>query len=148
MVRTLRPLGRRWLSLVTLTSVSCASLTAGAADPAFDSHSTLAPQVAPQEFSIDATIASMVRRGLLADVTPTTDRVEQAPQPTALPSTPIISAPILSTPITPTPSPRISESESTWRAQGSTPPRVATATPAPLMWRPSGTSAEPVTAPT
>jgi hypothetical protein len=142
MVRTLRPLGRRWLSLVTFTSVGFVAATASAVEPTFDSHSTLAPQIAPQAFSIDATIASMVRRGLLADVKPAADRV-QPTQPTVLPSTPIISAPI-----TPTQSPRVGEGDSAWRPLGSTPARVATATPAPLKWRPSGTSAEPMTGPT
>jgi hypothetical protein len=142
MVRTLRPLGRRWLSLVTFASVGYGALTASAVDPAFESHSTLAPQIAPQEFSIDATIASMVRRGLLADVKPTGDHVRPAPQ-----AAPLATAPITPTPLSPMTSSRISEGTSAWRAQGSTPPRVATASP-PLSWRPSGTSAEPLPGPT
>ena len=84
MLRTLRRHGRRTLGLFTLAALVAAGWPARAADPSFDSQSTLAPRIAPQALSIDATIASMVRRGLLADVKPAAPAAGARPPPAPL----------------------------------------------------------------
>ncbi|MBA4105396.1 MAG: hypothetical protein C0485_06525 [Pirellula sp.] len=121
-----------------------------AGDESFHTPSTLSSQVAPQTSSLDATIASMVQRGILPDVRPAhTASRTQAPvlvvptAPTAATPAPALAAPLptlptLPEPITPTPSlPMAAAPTPTLQPQ-----RVASSAPAPTAaagkWRPAG----------
>ncbi|HYO24792.1 MAG TPA: hypothetical protein VEQ85_07570, partial [Lacipirellulaceae bacterium] len=68
MLRTLRRYSQPALALLAATGLGFGVATAPGADSSFEPGSTLDAQIAPHDLSIDATIASMVRRGLLADV--------------------------------------------------------------------------------
>jgi hypothetical protein len=124
MIRTLRRPGRRALA-PALVIVLIASASAQAADSSFEPQSTLAPRVATQGLSIDATIASMVRRGLLADIKPTA-----MPPAAALPAAPQAPPPA-----------RTTEPQGGWRPSGRrNTESAAPVTPAPLGWRQGGQS--------
>lgn len=128
----------RSLGLAALVAASTALTSQAVAQTgSFEPQSTLDSSVAPQNLSLDATITSMVRRGLLADV------AQPDLRPTA-PTTPQASPPPAPRPTTsskPQPSP------SGWRRAGSksntvpkatentpaAPPRIATAP----TWRPT-----------
>jgi hypothetical protein len=129
MMRTSRPRGRRSLVLLTALSTAAASISVRGADRSFEPQSTLGPQIAPQTLSIDASIASMVRRGLLVDVKPTaTPRGRSTSTPAANSSA-----------ITPTPTMPVAVEG--WRAQAASNSDGAAAitpTPATLGWRPAG----------
>jgi hypothetical protein len=58
------------LLLLAALGITTALPTVAATEQAFQSRSTLAPTVAPQNLSLDAAIASMVKRRVIADVTP------------------------------------------------------------------------------
>ncbi|QDT71521.1 hypothetical protein [Lacipirellula limnantheis] len=107
--------------------LASAGLLAGLLPPAagnesFHAPSTLAPQVAPQPNSLDATILSMVNRGILPDVRPahTSARNEAPPAMTAPTPAPPASA---ATPLAPTP--RLASSSSAAKAAAG-------------KWRPAG----------
>ncbi len=118
MLRTWRQQG--WRAFVSFAAVAfcAAGPAAQGSDEAFEPQTTLSPRVAPQNLSLDAAIDSMVRRGLLADLT-------TSPATRATRSTP--------TPITPTPGQ--TDTPGAWR-----PNRTATAEPVPqpLGWRSAG----------
>lgn len=104
--------------------VGAAALLAEASDDvAFAPQSTLAPQVAPQNLTLDAAIDSMVRRGLLPNLnTSPAPRTKRAVQ------------------TTPTRVSGAAEPQAAWR-----PSRPATAAPAPqpLNWRSASDSPTP-----
>ena len=84
--------------LLTLAAMGAAATLprAAATDQAFQSRSTLAPTVAPQNLTLDAAIASMVKRRLIADVPqqPKTSAAKPA-APVAKPSVKPVAKPTL-----------------------------------------------------
>jgi hypothetical protein len=141
MLRISRPLGTRCLGLFVAGLSAIAATTANASDASLEPQSTLAPRITPHEFTIDATIASMVRRGLLTDVKPT------APERTAAPRL----APAPTPKLAPTTTPNTS---SDWRPRGSalsasslpitpTPKLPAAPSTSTLDWGPVGQSTAP-----
>ena len=142
--------GFRASCLLATAGVFASSLPMAAGDESFHAPSTLSSQVTPQTSSLDATIASMVQRGLLPDVRPahtasrTSTPVLIVPTaPTVATSAPVLASPLpalptLPEPITPTPS------MATAPAPTLQPQRVASNAPAPTAaagkWRPAGSS--------
>ena len=59
------PLG---VFLAASGAIFAAATSTLAIEPSYSSRSTLDPQVPPQQWHLDATIASMVRRGVIVDV--------------------------------------------------------------------------------
>jgi hypothetical protein len=121
MLRIWRLQGRRTLGLLAAVALVAAA-PADAADHSDESQSTLAPRIAPQELSIDATIASMVRRGLLADIAPVApQRMTTSPRRAVAAPAPPAKRP------------------NAWRAQGSASQSNESAAlapaPAPLSWQ-------------
>jgi hypothetical protein len=114
------------IGLLTAAALTVATPSARAVDDAYESRSTLAPHVPPQNLSLDAAIASMVRRGLLADLS------KPAPQPS--PRGPQLAAPRPTGGAAPAPA---------QRQPGATPLRSAarqSTTPGGpnIGWRPAG----------
>jgi hypothetical protein len=116
MLRTSRPMGTRCLGWFVAGLLAANGASASASDSSLESQSTLAPRITPHEFSIDATIASMVRRGLLTDVKPAPPERAASPLPTT------------------TLSPAPETAPNAWRPRGSAPSAVSTpATPTPKL---------------
>jgi hypothetical protein len=125
--------------VVVLTAVATST---SASDHSYESQSTLAPRIAPQELSIDATIASMVRRGLLADVKP-------------MPSKPAVT--VAPRPAVAAPTPAAPKVRDGWRSRGAAPSQsnqsIAPITPTPAIappdepfgWQSSNAAPTPAT---
>src|SRR5688572_1251427 len=79
MLRTRWSMRKRRLEIALAASglVLPATLPVAALEPSYNSSSTLDSHVPPQSLHLDATIASMVKRGVIVDVsTPTTQPVD------------------------------------------------------------------------
>jgi hypothetical protein len=73
--------------LLTLGSAVIAATCAHALEPSYSSSSTLDSHVPPQQLHLDATIASMVKRGVIVDIsTPTSAKPTTASKPTVQPA--------------------------------------------------------------
>lgn len=134
--------------LLATAGVFAGTLPLAAGEESFHAPSTLSSQVTPQNNTLDATIASMVQRGILPDVSPAHTASRSSKPALAAPTAPTAAAPTLAAPlptlptlpepITPTPSLSISATpEPTLQPQ-----RVASSAPAPSAaagkWRPAG----------
>jgi hypothetical protein len=73
--------------LLALSSAVIAATSAHALEPSYSSNSTLDSHVPPQQLHLDATIASMVKRGVIVDVSaPAAAKATAAPKPRATPA--------------------------------------------------------------
>ncbi len=135
-------MGLRAGKLLASAGIFGGSLLAVAAEQPFQPPSTMAPRVAPQTNDLDATISSMVQRGLLPDVRPahTASRVP-ARSSSSAPTTPAAPAPAptLASPTLPTMPPAAATQVA---APVLAAPRVASSEPAAVAgkWRPAGSS--------
>lgn len=129
-----------------------AGVFAGSLQPAvgvdsFQTPSTLSSQVTPQANSLDATISSMVKRGILPDVRPAHTASRPATPVLANPTTPAAAAPVLTlpaptAPTLPEPSTPTPSLSAATPAPTSQPQRIAASATAPAeasgKWRPAG----------
>lgn len=123
--------------LLATAGVFAGSLPLAAGEESFHASSTLSSQVTPQTGSLDATIASMVQRGILPDVSPAHTASRSSTPALAVPTAPTAApAPALAAPL-PT-LPTLPESITPTLQ----PQRVASSAPAPTAaagkWRPAG----------
>lgn len=104
----------------------------------FQTPSTLSSQVTPQANSLDATISSMVQRGILPDVSPAHTASRSSKPASAAPTAPLPTLPTQPGPTTPTPTLSMAAAP----APTLQPQRVAASAPAPTAaagkWRPAG----------